>query len=235
MADSKRPRRPGPAGKPAAKPAPVRGKQGYSVGAQKPARRRPGGMLIAGGLVAVAAAVIVAIAAMSVLGGGSQSYAAGLKAGDCTTQTFPKADPLPGHLADGEKPPKYDSDPPVDGKHDATPAVWGIYDQPLDQSKLIHNMEHAGMVVQYGDKVPASTVAKLTSDVRNDPEWTVLASYPKLGDKIAFERWAYLVECTSYQKGVLTDFRKHRNVPGPSTESQQGPRDWSQEARQPGL
>src|SRR5690348_7355510 len=187
-------------------------------------------MLIAGGLVAVAAAVIVAIAAMSVLGGGSQSYAAGLKAGDCTTQTFPKADPLPGHLADGEKPPKYDSDPPTEGKHDPTPAVWGIYDQPVDQTKLIHNMEHAGMVIQYGDGVPAATVAKIESDVRKDPEWTVVASYPKLGDKIAFERWAYLVECTSYQKGVMADFRKHRNVFVGSTESQT-PRDWSQEAR----
>jgi Protein of unknown function (DUF3105) len=191
-------------------------------------------MLLAGGVVAVAAAVIVAIAAVSIFGGGAQSYAAGLKAGGCTKQTFPKADPLPGHLADGEKPPKYDSDPPVDGKHDATPAVWGIYDAPVDQSKLIHNMEHAGMIVQYGDKVPASTVATIESAVRDDPAWTVVASYPKLGDKIAFERWAYLVECTSYQKGVMADFRKHRNVFVGSTESQQS-RDWSQEARQAGF
>jgi hypothetical protein len=232
MADSKRPRRPAPAGKPA---SPSRGKQGYSVDTQKPARGGGSrGMLVAGGLVALAAVVIVAIAAMSLLSGGTQSYAAGLKAGDCTKQTFPKADPLPGHLATGEKPPKYDSDPPVEGKHDPEPAVWGIYDQPVDQTKLIHNMEHAGLIIQYGDRVPSSTVDGLEADVRKDPEFTVVASYPKLGDKIAFERWAYLVECTSYQKGVLADFRKHRNVFVGSTESKQ-PRDWSQEPRQPGF
>ena len=118
-------------------------------------------MLVAGGLVAAAAVVIVAIAVMSILGGGSQSYAAGLKSGDCTQQTFTKADPLPGHLAAGEKPPKYDSDPPVEGKHDPRPAVWGIYDVPVDQPQLIHNMEHAGMIIQYGDKVAAATVAKI--------------------------------------------------------------------------
>jgi hypothetical protein len=191
-------------------------------------------MYVAIGLVGVAAVVIAVIAALSILGGGSQSYAAGLKAGSCTTQTFPKADPLPGHLATNEKPPKYDSDPPVEGKHDPAPALWGVYDQPVDQTKLIHNLEHAGLVIQYGDKVPAATVASLQSDVRKDPEWTVLAVYPKLGDKIAFERWATLVECTSYQKGVLTDFRKHRNVYVGSTESKQ-PRIWSQEARQPGI
>jgi hypothetical protein len=64
-----------------------------------------------------------------------------------------------------------------------------------------------------------------------------MAPYSKLGNKISFEYWGHLTECTSYQKPVLTDLQTHRNVPGWSQESQAYPngRDWSQEAKLPGF
>ena len=85
-------------------------------------------------------------------------------------------------------------------------------------------MEHAGIVVQYGPKVPTSQVDSLISDVTSNYQWTVLAPYSKLGNKIAFEYWGHLTTCTSYQKPVLTDLQTHRNKPG-----------WSQEVKLPGF
>ena len=45
------------------------------------------------------------------------------------------------------------------------------------------------MIVWWGDKVPADTVAKMREFYNSDPAGMLGTPYPKLGSKIAFTAW----------------------------------------------
>ena len=238
-----------------------RDKQGYSVGAKGKGKGKPSGggsraastgVTVTGGgrspwmigaiVLAVVAVVAIGIGFVSVLdiGGGGGASAADFdkaaKAADCTVQDF-GTDKGGIHLAATDPDPKsWDSDPPTHGPHDPVWAIWGQYDQDVPQRNLVHNLEHAGLVIQYGPQVNADQLAALKQAVLKDTKWTVLAPYSKLGDKIAFEVWTHMAKCTKFDEGVLAHYQSFRNKPGGSAESDQFPngRDWSQEQRQPG-
>ena len=197
-------------------------KQGYSVGTAKskraaavapPPRKGSGGggrgraPLIAG-LALLGAAV--AVGAFVLTRGDAPAVDAAAAAG-CKVQDF-AATGANDHLQAGEKPPKYDSDPPTHGRHDPEWALWGIYNEPVPQEKLIHNQEHGGLVVQWGDKVPAETVDAISAAILEDNAYTIAAVYPANGDRITFSTWSHLVTCPTWDKGVLDQVRLRRNV-----------------------
>ena len=223
----------------------ARGTQGYAVGAGKSPGKGGGRspLLIGGIALAVVAVVAIAIGFISMadIGGGgggasAASFDEGVKAGGCTVKEFP-LDKGGDHIAATDPdPPSWDSDPPTHGPHDPVWAVWGQYDSEVAQRSLVHNLEHAGMVIQYGPNVPADQITALKDAVLKDTEWTVIAPYAKLKDTIAFEVWGKLTTCKKFNQPVLDRFRSYRNKPGGSAESDQFPdgRDWSREERQPG-
>ena len=47
----------------------------------------------------------------------------------------------------------------------------------------MHNLEHGGIVIQYGDDIPRPTVDELTAWYRNDPNGIMIAPFPELGDR----------------------------------------------------
>jgi hypothetical protein len=53
------------------------------------------------------------------------------------------------HIAQGASHVAYNSNPPTSGPHYASPANWGIYDQPIADETLVHNLEHGGIVIHY--------------------------------------------------------------------------------------
>jgi hypothetical protein len=228
----------------------ARGTQVYTVGASKSPPKKSGGsgggrspVLIGGIALVVVAAVAIAIGFISMAGGGDDGatasaadFDAAVKTADCTVKEFP-IDKGGEHIAATDPDPaSWDSDPPTHGPHDPVWSIWGQYDSEVAQRNLVHNLEHAGLVIQYGPKVPEAQLAALKTAVLKDTEWTVLAPYAKLNDTIAFEVWGKLTECKKFDQTVLDRFRSYRNKPGGSAESDQFPdgRDWSQEQRQPG-
>ena len=52
-------------------------------------------------------------------------------------------------------------EPPTSGPHYQVPAVWGSFDDVVNQAQLVHNLEHGGIAIQYGTGVPAATVQSL--------------------------------------------------------------------------
>ena len=62
----------------------------------------------------------------------------------------------------------YNSFPPSSGPHYQQPAPWGIYEDPIKQTILVHNLEHGGIVIQYGD-VGEETVKDIQSFYQDDP------------------------------------------------------------------
>ncbi len=246
MADSSKKKKGGQTGPVA------RGTQGYTVGAGK-ASSKPkssggsgGGrspLLIGGVALAVVAVIAIGIGFISMMGGdddgataSAAEFDAAVKTAGCTVREFP-IDKGGEHIAATDPdPPSWDSDPPTHGPHDPVWAIWGQYDTEVAQRNLVHNLEHAGLVIQYGPNVPADQLAALKTAVLEDTEWTVLSPYAKLNDNIAFELWGKLTQCKKFDQTVLDRFRSYRNKPGGSAESDQFPdgRDWSQEERQPG-
>ena len=134
------------------------------------------GILLLGGVLAVVA-----------FGGGGGSASGGLiSTSACTEQEFPGLKPQ--HINNPNANVNYNSFPPSSGPHYAQPAPWGIYPDSIKQTILVHNLEHGGIVIQYGNGVSKDDVQKLQSFYQDDPSGLVVAPYDKLGNKIARDR-----------------------------------------------
>jgi Protein of unknown function (DUF3105) len=181
------------------------------------------GVLLLGGVLAVVAFG----------GGGSSASGSLITTGACTEQEFPGLKPQ--HINNPDAPVDYNSFPPSSGPHYAQPAPWNLYSDPVKQTILVHNLEHGGIVVQYGKGVSQSDVDKIEAFYQDDPYGMVVAPYAKLGNKIAATAWnepaysqnqdanfnkvdpghGFVLMCKSFDKGALTKFRdKHRNKAG---------------------
>ena len=73
-----------------------------------------------------------------------------MAAAGCTLHTYPSEGRSHITTLNPKPPIKYNSFPPTSGKHYYVPAVWGSYDSPVSEYQAIHNLEHGGIVIQYG-------------------------------------------------------------------------------------
>jgi hypothetical protein len=171
------------------------------------------------GLGAAAAAVAVGvIVALVVLGGGGSSKAATsltatMRAAGCTLHTYPSQGRQ--HTSKLTAKIKYNSFPPTSGTHYYVPAVWNFYTSPLVLVQEVHNLEHGGIVVQWGNQVPQSTVAKIRDFWQADPDAMLMAPLPKLGNKIALTAWTHLATCTHFSDRAFSAFRDAYRGKGP--------------------
>jgi hypothetical protein len=110
---------------------------------------------------------------------------------------------------------KYNSDPPTSGKHYQTPAIWGDYPTPINQIQGVHNLEHGGVLIQYGDRVPRATVEKFRAYYQQDPNAMLLAPYPRLRKRIAITTWTHLMMCTGYDEHALDEVKRLYRYKGP--------------------
>ena len=74
------------------------------------------------------------------------------------------------HIAEGASGAPFTSVPATSGSHWSSadsPGPWGVYPpgQPQPQERMIHNMEHGGIIIWYQASLPAADVATLTSFV----------------------------------------------------------------------
>ena len=84
---------------------------------------------------------------------------------------------------------KYNSFPPTSGPHNPTPALFDFYDEPVDSLRLVHDLEHGGVVVQYGADIPQAQVEQMRDWWRDDPNGIIVAPLPGLNDQVAFSAW----------------------------------------------
>ena len=203
-------------------------KQRATTSSGDSARKRQ--LLLFGGLAATIVIAGVLFAAVG-RGGGSPDEAgvrADLEAAGCTLQAV-KAQPGRHSLtADGTA--KWNTDPPTNGPHfgfDASgqlgTVVWGAYDEPLQLARVVHNLEHGGVYIFYGDEVSDSVVDQLRGFYDDHKNGTLLAPYPRLGDKVALGAWVaegetakgYLAKCPSFDEGAFSSFFEAFQFKGP--------------------
>lgn len=142
-------------------------------------------LIVAG--VATLVIVGTAVAAFAPrLGGSADAKAAMIDAG-CSYRTYTAT--TSKHVPETAKV-KYNSFPPTNGEMTNETVVWGFYTEPVvGQKQLVHNLEHSGIVIQYGREVGPETVAQLEEFYRDDPNGLILAPLPALDDKIALGAW----------------------------------------------
>ena len=125
-------------------------------------------------IAGAAGVVLVALGLGYVLfGGGSGGASASdaskhLEAAGCTLQSV-QALPSNNHTLTNptDTSPKWNTSPPTSGPHNSTPAICGAYTAPLIQAQVVHNLEHGGVFVQYGEDVPAGDDRQLGPSTTN--------------------------------------------------------------------
>ena len=121
-----------------------------------------------------------------------------LTAAGCTFQTFP--DQGQSHVDSYDAKVSYNSFPPTSGPHYVQPVIWGAYQDVVPTVAEVHNLEHGGMIVQYGDKVDTATRAQLRAFYDDSPNAMLLAPLPRLGSKIALTAWTRLATCEPFRR-----------------------------------
>lgn len=129
-------------------------------------------------------------------------------------QTFP--DQGRDHIADGASHPAYNSNPPTSGWHYATPADWGVVKEELPQERLVHNLEHGGIVIQYKPDLDKTIVEKLENLKKSAFECKlVVAPYKGLDKAIALTAWHRLYKTDTYEETTIKNFIKKYRDTGP--------------------
>jgi hypothetical protein len=136
-------------------------------------------------------AALVVVGLFVLLGSGETSEAAAqtdLKAAGCTFKDYPGVSRK--HISDpAARPKQWNSFPPTSGPHYVTPAVYGLYPEPVELARVLHGLEHGGISMLYGPQSPPETATKLREIYEQDPRGLVVAPLPELGKKIALGAW----------------------------------------------
>jgi Protein of unknown function (DUF3105) len=166
--------------------------------------------------VAIAVAILLAAAAIGIgfiMSGGDDSSASGpVGQGDCTSETFDAQEAA--HVEELPADYEYNSTPATSGLHSPVTAIWNLYDQPVPQINYIHNLEHGGMIIQYGSDVPAEDVSSLANWYQQDTRGLIVAPLaeeqeeedPTLAGQIVVTSWTHMLRCGSFDEEALNDF-----------------------------
>jgi len=164
-----------------------------------------------GVLVAVAVVIVVLVA-----GGGDGKKSSGPEAvsAGCVAQSYPSMGR--NHVLEVKPDFEYNSFPATSGPHYPETAIYNAYGEPVPQIRLLHNLEHGAVIVQYGDKVAPSAVDELIRWYRDDPNGIIVAPLPELGGKFAATAWTQLLTCSQgFDEKAFSDFRDSYRYKGP--------------------
>jgi hypothetical protein len=183
-------------------------------------------MLVAfAGSGVVALIIVIAVIALAGGGGGSSSAEAekAMSTAGCTLKTARATSRK--HVSSLDAKIKYNTDPPSNGSHYYSPAVWDFYTAATaNPVQVVHNEEHGGVILWWGSKVPSSTVDALRAFYNESPNGMLGTPYPKLGSKVAITAWTapsggmgegHAAVCPTFNEKAFTAFRDAYRGKGP--------------------
>lgn len=115
----------------------------------------------------------------------------------------------------------YSSLPATSGPHWGSPNGWGVYTTPQNESQLIHNLEHGGVVIWYDpDRVDADEVTELAGYVNTQVSAGISGRFKfilspwagaeELPTPIAATAWRQLLELDEVDTDAINNFaREH--------------------------
>lgn len=194
-------------------------------------------LMIGGGALALLALGVVFFVTVGRGGAGvdEASVRADLEAAGCTLEAKIPAPPASNGyhtvaVPDGTSA-DWNTDPPVAGAHYGEAAIFGVYSDQLEQARVVHNLEHGGIFIQYGADVRERTLAELESFYNDRKTGTLMAPLPSLGDEIALGAWVvrddeferegsvlgtgYLAKCKTFDEEAFASFFDAFQFKGP--------------------
>lgn len=110
----------------------------------------------------------------------------------------------------------YSSLPATSGPHWSTPAAWGSYSTPQNESQLIHNLEHGGIVIWYvATALDDAQIAELTSYVDGQVASGISGRFkfivspwsgPDFGGVVAVTAWRHLLILDAFDMSAIRAF-----------------------------
>ncbi len=184
---------------------------------------------ILAGVVALGLVALAAVLALLAFSDESEAAEIILRDEGCVLQTAPGQGqrhitaPLPKF--------KYKTFPPTSGPHNPEQPPFGVFGEPVEQYRLLHNLEHGGVVIQYGKDIPQAQVDELLAWYRDDdPNGLVVAPLPRLNDEIVLTAWTgepveqgeeagaqlgYLARCPEFTERGFAAFVREYGFRGP--------------------
>ena len=114
--------------------------------------------------------------------------------------------------------PPYSSTPATSGWHYYQWARWGIHDKEVPEEILVHNLEHAGVVIYYNCPDGCEDLIKQLISVASDKrtgvlfEKVIIAPYSAMDRKIALVAWNYLDKFDVFEEARILKFlQEHVN------------------------
>ncbi len=173
-------------------------------------------------------ALIVVIAVLAFAGGSGGSSAgdptAALKKAGCTYKVVVAAK-FGQHINNINAKPKWNTFPPSNGPHYPVPAVWDFYTDPVALMQAVHNLEHGGIEIEWGNTVPQAEIDKMRRFYDESPDAMLAFPLAKLGNKIALVAWTQksgedhgqgrVAECTHFDEAAFKAFRDSFRGKGP--------------------
>lgn len=175
------------------------------------ARRGRTGRYVTIGVVAALAVIGVLLAWGPIAGLLNRSDAAAAQG-----QQFPEAGR--DHLSPEQSHAPYTSNPPTSGPHNPNPANWGIYDQPVADETLVHNLEHGGIVINYNCPDGCAELAQQLKDLAGTyRSKIVLAPRPNkdVANRITLVAWTWLDGFNDFDAGRIKAFIAAHKDRGP--------------------
>jgi hypothetical protein len=187
--------------------------------------------------IGIAALVAIAIAALVVSERSAENAPIGVSESEaqCSrVREFPASSRE--HIAEGSQHEPYNSSPPTNGPHYASPAQTGFYTSALPPEQLVHNLEHGQVVIWYAPDAPDAVKEDIEALVQEQPVATAASPYEgELDGNFALTAWlsaeaagdggpdgaGVLRTCEQVSQDVVDEFR--RNFQGKSPEPQTPP------------
>ena len=199
-------------------------KQRHSTSSDASSRRRA--VTIGVAIVGVAAG-FAAVALLVGLVGGTDTDEAALPAkfesAGCTFKKIPALEGAHSVAQPDGTSSKWNTDPPTSGPHYGIAAIFGIYDEELELARVVHNLEHGGIFILYGEDVPDATVAELEAFYDDHQTGTIMAPLDRLGDEFALGAWVvdgdtdngFLAKCKAFDEDTVSAFFRALQYRGP--------------------
>ena len=181
---------------------------------------------IGAGIAGVALGFIVVLALLGIVGGGgtdAEAARTNLEAAGCTFKSVKALEGAHSVQQPGGTSDKWNTDPPTTGPHYGQAAIFGIYEDEVDLARVVHNLEHGGTFILYGEDVPEATVDELRAFYDDHKTGTIMAPLDRLGDEFALGAWVvdgdvdngFLVKCTEFDEGAVSSFFSSLQFRGP--------------------
>ena len=115
------------------------------------------------------------------------------------------------HMTEGQ-PIAYPSYPPTSGPHWPAPTSWGFHSEPVPDERVVHNLEHGGVVASYNN-IPAESLAALqrllttySRDKFNQVK-LVIRPYDRIpAGTIVLTAWNWIDELPAYDEARVIGF-----------------------------